>query len=85
LSKKEKLVTRLKQKPKDFEWDEMANLLSHLGYVEIKLGKTVGSRRAFFHEDLSHILRFHKPHPGNILKRYQLDYLIDELSKKRLI
>lgn len=36
-----------------------------------------GSRRT--------IIRFHKPHPGNIMKRYQIDQLLEELEKQGVI
>jgi hypothetical protein len=85
LSKKEKLITRLRSKPKDFRYDELEILLGHLGYEEMQKGKTGGSRRAFINIATQHIIRLHKPHPGNILKGYQIDYIIDELNKKGLL
>lgn len=32
-----------------------------------------------------HIIRLHKPHPGNILKMYVIDYVIGELKDQGLI
>ena len=47
MTKKEKLIQRLKSKPKDFSWNETASLLTGLGFTEVKKGKTGGSRRRF--------------------------------------
>jgi hypothetical protein len=44
LSRIEKLIEKLKQKPNDFTWSELQRVLRHFGYAEIK-GK--GSRRKF--------------------------------------
>ena len=50
-----------------------------------KLGKTSGSRVAFTHPEILHIIRLHKPHPGNELKRYQINYLVEELTNQGYI
>ena len=34
---------------------------------------------AFFNEKRMHVIRLHKPHPQNTVKRYILDYLENEL------
>lgn len=39
MSRKDKLLEKLLQKPKDFTFDEMVSLLSYLGY-ELKQGGT---------------------------------------------
>jgi len=85
MSKNEKLIRRFLSKPKDFTYSELLALLSSFGYEEIKKGKTAGSRRAFANAATKHIIRLHKPHPGNILKRYQIDDIIDELKNGGLI
>ena len=84
MSRKEKLLERFLSNPVDFTFDELTKLLNFLGYVEIKTGKTSGSRVAFYNEEKEHIIRLHKPHPGNILKKYQMDYLTSELDSKGL-
>jgi hypothetical protein len=63
----------------------MKRLLRGLGYREIKSGKTSGSRVAFFRDDIRHIIRIHKPHPKKIMKRYQLDFIDDELKKREVL
>ncbi len=40
MGKKEKLLARLQQRPKDFTWDELTSLLKSLGYVQRKTGKS---------------------------------------------
>jgi len=85
LSRKEKLLSKLLRRPKDFTYDEIVTLLDFFGYYELKKGKTTGSRRAFVHHQTKHVIRFHKPHPKNVLKRYQIEEIIDELTKSGLI
>ena len=85
MSRKEKILKRLLNLPKDFSFEELKQLLSGLGYVELNLGKTSGSRVAFLNEETKHIIRLHKPHPQNILKRYQLELIIEELTKRGII
>ena len=85
MSKAEKLLKRFLSKPKDFTFDELARLLQGLGYEEVKMGKTSGSRVAFINYETKHIIRLHKPHPRPELKRYQLDNVEDELKSKGII
>jgi len=85
VSKLKKLIIRLKSKPKDFTYDELRKILLGLGYNEDSKGKTSGSRVAFIHPDSLHIIRLHKPHPGNILKAYQIEQIVDELTRRSLI
>ena len=84
MSKAEKLIKRFLSKPKDFTYSELEKLLKGFGYKEVKMGKTSGSRVAFINDETKHIIRLHKPHPRPELKRYQLEYLIEELKNKGL-
>ncbi|TRZ52690.1 type II toxin-antitoxin system HicA family toxin [bacterium] len=85
MSKVEKLIQKLKNYPKDFTYEELRKILFHFGYEEIKTGKTSGSRVAFYREESQHIIRLHKPHPKPILKEYQIQMLIKELSNQKLL
>jgi predicted RNA binding protein YcfA (HicA-like mRNA interferase family) len=85
MSKLKKFIARLLQQPKDFTYDELRKTLSALGYVESNKGKTSGSRVAFIHQVSGHIIRLHKPHPGNILKAYQLNDIVKELKQEGLL
>jgi hypothetical protein len=80
MSKADKLIIRLLSFPKDFTYNELKTLLLSFGYKE-KQGE--GSRVCFAKEE--HKIKLHKPHPGNILKRYQLELVIDGLKKQDLI
>ena len=57
--------------PSDFHYDEMVRLLGYFDFVELKKGKTSGSRVKFMN-DHGVAIYMHKPHPSGILKRYQL-------------
>ena len=85
MSQLEKILNRFLSKPRDFTFNEMIKLLRGLGYREIKSGKSAGSRVAFFHDGIRHIIRIHKPHPKNVMKRYQLDFIEEELKKKEIL
>lgn len=80
----EKLLDRFLLKPKDFTYSELTRLLKHFGYRVFTKGKTSGSKVVFINEKKD-IIRLHKPHPGNELKGYQIDYIYDELRKKGLL
>lgn len=82
MSKREKLLQRLLSKPKDFTYDELRRLLSSFNYKEDNSGKSSGSRVAWIHEKGKHVIRLHKPHPGNILKAYQINQLLGELKSE---
>lgn len=85
MSRHQKLTERFLAKPRDFSFSELRTLLSGFGYKEMKTGKTAGSRIAFLEQKGRHLIRLHKPHPGNILKRYQLDDLEQELKRKGIL
>jgi hypothetical protein len=72
ISRREKLVERFCSNPSDFSWAELESLLNYFGFAEIKKGKTAGSRRTFVNASTKQIIRLHKPHPGSILKQYQI-------------
>lgn len=84
MSKKEKLLARLKEKPKDFSFDEVVQLMGYFGYNIVGGGKTGGSRVAFSNDRKDYI-RMHRPHPKSILKAYQVQNLIDDLKERELI
>lgn len=85
MSRRDKLKKRLLEKPLDFTYDEAKTFLSQLGYGEDNCGHTSGSRVAFVHTQTKHIIRLHKPHPGNILKMYQINELIETLRNQGVI
>lgn len=66
-------------------YPELEYLLGKLGYMKKRTGKTSGSRVAFIHESTQHIIRIHKPHPGNELKKYIKNYIVKDLKNQNLI
>lgn len=84
MGKKEKLIKRLKSKPKDFTFEEAENLLQYLGYQCSNKGRTSGSRIMFKSEKHAPIL-LHKPHPRNILLTYQVKQLLEILEQEELL
>ena len=79
MSKVEKIIEKLKSKPKDFTWDEMIKVLNCFGFEQMAQGKTGGSRRKFMNGN-KQIISLHEPHPQKVLKWYQLDIIIDFLK-----
>ena len=82
MTKAEKLLNRFLTRPKDFTYNELVKLLNSLGYSE---QQGSGSRVVFSNEKIKHHIKLHKPHPGNILKRYQIDLIIQELKSNELL
>ena len=80
----QKLIERLLRFPNDFTWEELTKLLRHFGYSESNTGKTGGSRRKFASAD-KHVISLHKPHPGSIMKQYQLKQVVEALIEKGFI
>ena len=85
MSKHKKIIKKLNSRSKNFTYDELRQLLNGFGYIEYHKGKTSGSRVAFIHEKAGHIIRLHKPHPGNELKQYQISLIISELKSQGLL
>jgi len=84
MGRKDKLLAKLQQRPRDFTWDELAALLNSLGYKQAKPGKTGGSRRRFVHPTAATIT-LHKPHPGNILKMYIINDILEVLKEEEML
>jgi hypothetical protein len=82
MTKKDKLLERFLSMPKDFSYQELKTLLNILGYEESNLGKTSGSRVLFLNVIKQIKIRIHKPHPGNILKKYQIVEVISKITSK---
>lgn len=50
-----------------------------LSFEELGTGKTSGSRRKFMNFQ-KRMIHLHKPHPGNIVKKYIIWYVIEVLN-----
>ena len=83
MSKLEKMIKRIKQKPVDYIFDEMCSLLNMLGFIIDNKGKSSGSRIMF--EKGSVCIYLHKPHPQKEVKRYQLKQVVEILEREGLI
>ncbi|MBN1924326.1 MAG: type II toxin-antitoxin system HicA family toxin [Prolixibacteraceae bacterium] len=80
MTKAEKLLTRFLSRPSDFSYSELKTLLVMLGYTEEQCS---GSRVCFKTE--GHKIKLHKPHPGNLLKKYQLNFIIEKLKEEKIL
>lgn len=83
MSRKNKLLERLKHTPKDFTFDEARSLLESLGYVMSDSGKTSGSRVKFHFG--KRVLALHKPHPRKELNEYQIKEILTQLKEEGFI
>jgi hypothetical protein len=82
MGRHEKLLDRLRGRPKDFRWDQLKTLLGGFGYEEETGG---GSRRKFFNAKTGVSICLHEPHPRRELKSYQVDYILDHLKQEGLL
>lgn len=85
MSKFEKLIAKILNPSSVITYKEIRYLLTNLGYTESTKGKTSGSRVAFHNEKTKHIVRLHKPHPGNEIKDYVKRAIVVELKNKKMI
>ena len=84
MGQKEKLIKKLKSRPKDFTFDEAEALLRYFTYSRSNKGRTSGSRVMFVSDEYAPIL-LHKPHPRKELLDYQIKQLIEVLEQEGLI
>lgn len=84
MGQKEKLIQRLKSRPKDFTFEEAETLLNYLSYVRSNKGRTSGSRVMFVSGEHAPIL-LHKPHPRKELLTYQVKQLLEVLEQEGLV
>ena len=84
MGQKEKLIERLRAKPKTFTFDDAESLLRYFGYTRSNKGRTSGSRIMFLSENHPPIL-MHKPHPRMELLEYQIKQLTQILEQEGLL
>ena len=84
MGQKEKLIKKLKSKPKDMTFEEAETLLKYLAYNRSDKGRTSGSRVMFTSDEHAPIL-LHKPHPRKELLAYQVKQLVEILEQEGLI
>lgn len=78
MSKAEKALARLQNKPKDFTWKEATALMRSLDFKLV--GKKGGSHKKFYNEEMDVLIQIAKPHPRETLLRYQIDVLIEAFT-----
>ena len=84
MSQKDKLIQKLKSRPKNFTFDDAEVLLGYFDYSRSNKGRTSGSRVMFMSDNYPPIL-LHKPHPRKELLDYQIKQLISVLEQEELI
>lgn len=84
MSKKKKLIERIKTKPKDFTFEELVTLLGCFGYELENGGKTSGSRVRFIKNNCN-AFTTHKPHSHKCLLEYQVKSIIEFLKEEELL
>ena len=84
MGKKEKLIKKLKNKPRTFTFEDAESLLQLLDYTISNKGKTSGSR-IMFASPLHPPILMHKPHPQKELAEYQIKQLIQTLEQEGLL
>jgi len=82
MSRRNKLLDRLKRKDKSLTWSELTTLLNGFGY-NVYTGN--GSRRKFVNQETKRIISLHEPHPQKTLKPYMIKEVLDHLKNNRLI
>lgn len=80
MSKKDKRIKRLLQKPRDYTFDEAKALLNSFGYKENNKGKTSGSRIIFDKGD-GYPIMLHCPHNPPYLRVYMINEIIKRLKE----
>ena len=81
MSTEEKMIERLKSIPADYTYSEAKTLARHFGYQEMHKGNTSGSRVMFFRERDKRKILLHKPHPGDIMRRYAVRQFFETLQE----
>lgn len=85
MTKREKLIERMRLLPKDFTFAELETVLCQLGFEKDDKGKTSGSRVRFYNKDKQLQYLAHKPHPSSIIKEKALKDIVDYLTNNKLI
>ncbi len=84
LGQKEKLIERLKARPKDFTFEDAETLLRYFDYRRSNKGRTSGSRVMFLSGKHPPIM-LHRPHPRKELLSYQVKQLLEILEQEGLL
>lgn len=80
MNKRQKLLQRFRNLPRDFTFDEMVALFSQFGFEQNNKGATSGSRVEFINSKDNKSYIMHKPHPSNIIKGYVMRQVFNYLE-----
>ena len=83
MSKRQKLIDRLKLRSRNFTFNEMETLLLSLGFRKSNKGRTSGSRVIFSRDSVD--IGLHRPHPQKELEAYQIKKNLKLLESEDLI
>lgn len=79
MSKKERLIARVRARARSFTWDEAVWLMQHSGF-DLIAARGGGSARMFRHRESGIKVRLHEPHPQNTLLPYMLEQIEEGLA-----
>lgn len=82
MGRHEKLVARFERIPVDFSWEELCRLLAGFGFNQVG---GAGSRYKFVRAETNRVVCLHRPHPGNIVKKYALRQVLEVLKRDGFI
>ena len=85
MSQKEKLIAKLRTRPKTFTFEDAETLLGFFSYRRDNKGRASGSRVAFINSARNSKIVLHKPHPRKELLDYQIKQLISQLEQEGLL
>ena len=85
MGRKEKLIRRFLQLPKDFTFDEIITLLGYFDYRIDNKGTTSGSRVSFKNTKIGVSINIHKPHPSPVMKEWMMKQIYLHLKNNSLI
>ena len=81
MSKYEKALERIRNKPKDYTFNEAKTLLEKIGFEEVKHGKTSGSGYKFYRKKDNRVFFCHKPHPRKVMTEGAVEALLELLRE----
>ncbi len=82
MARKDKLLARLRARPRDYTWAEGCSVMAAHGF---SLENRSGSRRMFRHEMSGAKVILHEPHNRPHLLPYEIALLIDGLKEVGVI
>lgn len=81
MSRTEKAIERIRNRPRDYTYSEAKSLLEQLGFQEYSKGKTSGSRMKFYREADGCMFLLHKPHPRDVMSPGAIDDFAEFLKR----